>query len=89
MTVYVYGTSQVTQQTIPHKITGFQLKGMQLLNNHTDTNHILLHNKQRIDGKVTLSLQVPDFASVVLCASGKGGRKGNKDNISGMIYYSL
>ena len=88
MTVYVYGASQVTQQTIPCKITGFQLK-RQLLNNHTDTNHILLYNNQRIDGKVSLSLQIPDFASVLLCASGKGGGKENEDNISGMMYCSL
>ena len=77
MTVYVYGASQVTQQIIPHKITGLQLKS-QLLNSHTGTNHILLCNNQRIDGKVSLSLQVPDFASVLLCASGKGGGKENK-----------
>ena len=88
MTVYVYGalkSSKVMQLTIPCIMTGFQLK-KQLLNNHTNTNHVLLYNNQRIDQKVSLSLQVPDFASFVLCALGKGGGKDNGDDVSGISY---
>lgn len=91
MTVYVYGASQsnqVMQLTIPHIMTGFQLK-RQLLSNHTNTNHVLLYNNQRIDQKVSLNMQVPDSASVVLCALGKGGGKDNGDDVSGIICHSL
>ena len=85
MTVYVYGASQsnqVMQLTIPHKMTGFQLK-RQLLSNHTNTNHIMLYNNHRIDQNVSLSMQVTDFASVILCALGKGGGKDNGGDVSG------
>jgi len=43
MTVYACGalkSSKVMQLTIPHIKTGFQLK-KQLLNNHTNTNHVV------------------------------------------------
>ena len=85
MTVYVYGASQsnqVMQLTIPHIMTGFQLK-RQLLSNHTNTNHILLYNNHSIDQNVSLSMQLPDFASVILCPLDKGGRKDNGDDVSG------
>lgn len=88
--MYVYGTSQsnqsqVTRLTIPHTMTGAQLK-RRLLNNRTNTNYVLLYNNHRVDGEASLSQQVPDFASVVLCALGKGGGgKENGDNVSGMI----
>ena len=91
MTVYVYGasqSSQVIQLTVPCIMTGFQLK-MQLLSNRTNTNHVLRYNNRRIDQKVSLSMQVPDFASVILCALGKGGGKVNENDISGIIYHSL
>ena len=52
----------------------------QLLTNHTNTK---LYNNQRIDQNVSLSMQVPDFASVILCALGKGGGKDNGDDVSG------
>lgn len=83
--MYVYGASQscqVIQLTIPHMMTGFQLK-KQLLSNRTNTNHVLLYNNHRIDRKVSLSMQVPNFASVVLCALGKGGGKDNGHDVSG------
>ena len=88
MTVYVYGASQsnqVIQLTIPRIMTGLQLK-RQLLSNHTNTNHILLYTNQRIDRKMSLSMQVPNFASVVLCALGKGGVKDNGDDFNGLLY---
>ena len=49
-------------------MTGFQLK-RQILRYQSDTNHVLLYNNQRIDKKVSLITQVPDFASVILCAA--------------------
>ena len=85
--MYVYGasqSSQVMQLTIPRIMTGFQLK-RQLLSNHTNTNHILLYNNQRIDRKVSLGMQVPDFASIILYALGKGGGKDNGDDVSGSL----
>ena len=88
MTVYVYGasqSSQVMQLTIPCTMTGLQLK-RQLLRYHSDTNHVLLYNNQRIDKKVSLIRQVPEFASVVLCALGKGGGKGNRDDVYGIFH---
>ena len=77
MTVYVYGdsqSSQVMQLTVPYTVTGFQLK-QQLLSYRSNTNHVLLYNNKRIDKRVSLIKQVPDFASVVLFALGKGGEK--------------
>ena len=69
-------------------MTGFQLK-RQLLSNRTNINHVLFYNNQRIDQKVSLSMQVPDFASVILYALGKGGGKENGNDVSGIICYSL
>ena len=46
---------------------------------------MLLYNNQRIAKKVSLIRQVPDFASVVLCALGKGGGKGNGDDVYGIL----
>ena len=66
-------------------MSGLQLK-RQLLSNHTNTKHILLYTNQRIDCKMFLSMQVPNFASVVLCTLGKGGRKDNGDDVSGIYY---
>ena len=86
--MYVYGASQsseVMQLTVPYTMTGFQLK-RQLLGYHSNTNHVLLYNNQRIDKKVSLIRQVPDFASVVLCALGKGGGKGNRDDVYGIFH---
>ena len=87
MTVYVYGGNlqenklEVRQVTIPQSTIGFQLK-RQLLRNHTDTNYILLYNNRRIDGEMLLYQQIPNFASIILCALGKGGGKDNEDNVS-------
>ena len=69
-------------------MTGFQLK-RQLLSNRTNTNHVLFYNNQRIDQKVSLSMQVPDFASVILCALGKGGGKENENDVSGITYHLI
>ena len=33
-----------------------------------------------------LGMQVPDFASVVHCALGKGGGKGNRDDVYGIFH---
>ena len=63
-------------------MSGFQLK-RQLLSNHANKNHIFLYNNQRIDQNVSLSMQVPDFASVILCTLGKGDGKDNGDDVSG------
>ena len=84
MTVYIHGTLQsnpVTQLTIPKIMTGFQLK-RQLLG-HNYTNHILLYNNRRIDKNLPISRQVPNFASIILCALGKGGGHEDKDNVTG------
>ena len=35
---------------------------------------------------MSLSMQVPNFASVVLCALGKGGVKDNGDDVNGILY---
>jgi len=45
-----------------------------------DTNYALLYNNRRIDGEIFLYQQIPNFASIILCALGKGG---GKDNVSG------
>ena len=86
--MYVYGasqSSQVMQLTVSCTKTGFQLK-RQLLGYYSNTNHVLLYNNQRIDKKVLLIRQVPDFASVVLCALGKGGGKDNGDDVYGIFH---
>ena len=74
--------------TVPCILTGFQLK-RQLLCNHTNTNHVLLYSNWRIDQNVSLNMQVPDLASVILCALCKGGGKENENDVSGIIYHSL
>ena len=87
MTVYIHGTSQsnqVIQLAITSTMTGFQLK-RQLLG-HGYTNHVLLCNNRRIDNNLSLSAQVPNFASIVLCALGKGGGVESKDDVSGMYF---
>ena len=82
--MYIHGTSrsnQAIQLTIKSTMTGFQLK-RQLLG-HGYTNHILLCNNRRIDNNSSLGAQVPNFASIVLCAVGKGGGFESKDDLSG------
>ena len=71
MIVYVYGasqSSQVIQLTVPCSYNDWISTEKQLSSNCTNTNHVLLYNNRRIDQKVsltTLSMQVPDFASVI------------------------
>ena len=92
MTVYVYGGNLqasncgVTQLTIPQSTTGFHLK-KQLLKNHADTNYVLLYNNKRIDGKMLVYRQIPNFASITLCALGVGGGKDDEVNVSGNKNY--
>ena len=92
MTIYAYGGSSQTsnhefrQLTIPPTTTGFHMK-KQLLRNQMDTNYVLLYNNRRIDGDLPIYRQIPNFASVTLCALGKGGGNEDKDIVSGMLLH--
>ena len=63
-------------------MTGYQLK-RQLLGHRTSGDYILLFKNQRINEHSSLNEQVPQFASIMLCALGKGGGKENRDEILG------
>ena len=56
----------------------------QLLRNRVGTNYVLLYNNRRIDGKICICKQIPNFSSIILCGLGKGGGSEDEYNVSGM-----